>query len=230
MKCLMLPISLNIGVNAMHIYEIFIKRFLDVFLSALAIIVLSPLILMVAALVKIKLGSPVIFSQKRPGKDEKLFRLYKFRSMTDKRDEHGNLLPDEDRITKFGRLLRKTSLDELPELINIFIGDMSIVGPRPLLVRYLPYYKPEERMRHSVRPGLTGLAQINGRNNLSWNERLGLDIKYVKEISFYKDLVIILKTIGKVLKRSDIASGEELIMDDLDKERAWMKKGGRVDD
>ena len=214
----------------MHIYEIFIKRFLDIFLSALAIIVLSPLMLIVAALVKIKLGSPVIFSQKRPGKDEKLFRLYKFRSMTDKRDEYGNLLPDEDRITNFGRLLRKTSLDELPELINIFIGDMSIVGPRPLLVRYLPYYKPEERMRHSVRPGLTGLAQISGRNNLSWNERLSLDIKYVKEITLYKDLVIIFKTIGKVLKRSDIASGGELIMDDLDKERAWMKQGGRVDD
>lgn len=214
----------------MHIYKTFIKRFLDVFLSAFALIVLSPLMLIVAVIVKIKLGSPVIFSQKRPGKDEKLFCLYKFRSMTDKRDEHGNVLPDEERITNFGRLLRKTSLDELPELINIFIGDMSIVGPRPLLVKYLPYYKAEERIRHSVRPGLTGLAQISGRNNLSWDERLSLDIKYVKEMTFHKDLIIVLKTIGKVLKRSDVASGEELIMEDLDKERAWMKQGDCVND
>lgn len=207
----------------MHIYEIFIKRFLDVFLSALAIIALSPLMLIVAALVKIKLGSPIIFSQKRPGKDEKLFHLYKFRSMTDKRDEHGNLLPDEERLTNFGRLLRSTSLDELPELINIFVGDMSIVGPRPLLVRYLPYFKPEEQIRHSVRPGLTGLAQISGRNNLGWDERLALDSKYVKNITFCNDLYILIKTIGKVIKRSDIASGEQLLLKDLDIERAYMK-------
>lgn len=214
----------------MHIYERVIKRFLDVFLSALAIVVLSPLMLIVAVLVRIKLGSPVIFSQKRPGKDEKLFCLYKFRSMTEKRDGRGNLLSDEERLTNFGKILRKTSLDELPELINIFIGDMSIVGPRPLLVRYLPFFRPEERVRHSVRPGLTGLAQVNGRNNLSWNERLTLDIGYVEEITFRKDLVIFFKTIGKVLKKSDIASGKELIMDDLDKERAWMQQRGNVND
>lgn len=211
----------------MHIYEIFIKRFLDVLLSALAIIVLSPLLLIVAALVKIKLGSPVIFSQKRPGKDEKLFRLYKFRSMTDKRDEHGNLLPDEERLTQFGRTLRTTSLDELPELVNIFKGDMSIVGPRPLLVRYLPFYKDNERVRHSVRPGLTGLAQINGRNNVDWDERLSYDVAYVKHITFGGDVRIILQTISKVLKRSDIASGEQLVMQDLDKERSWILTGER---
>lgn len=204
----------------MHIYELFIKRFLDVVLSALAIIVLSPLMLIVAVLVKIKLGSPVIFSQKRPGKDEKLFHLYKFRSMTDKRDEHGNLLPDEERLTQFGRTLRTTSLDELPELVNIFKGDMSIVGPRPLLVRYLPFYKDNERVRHSVRPGLTGLAQINGRNNVDWDERLSYDVAYVKHITFGGDVKIILQTISKVLKRSDIASGEQLVMQDLDKERS----------
>lgn len=227
MKCLMMLISLNIGVNAMHIYEIFIKRFLDVLLSALAIIVLSPLLLIVAALVKIKLGSPVIFSQKRPGKGEKLFRLYKFRSMTDKRDEHGNLLPDEERLTQFGRTLRTTSLDELPELVNIFKGDMSIVGPRPLLVRYLPFYKDYERVRHSVRPGLTGLAQINGRNKVDWDERLSYDVAYVKHITFGGDVRIILQTISKVLKRSDVASGEQLVMQDIDKERSWILTGER---
>ena len=219
MKCLMMRISRNIGVSAMHIYEIFIKRFLDVLLSAFAIIVLSPLMLIIAVLVKVKLGSPVIFSQERPGKNEKIFSLYKFRSMTDKRDAHGNLLPDEDRITNFGRFLRSTSLDELPELINIFVGDMSIVGPRPLLVRYLPYYRQEERIRHTVRPGLTGLAQVNGRNNLGWDERLGLDVKYVKQISLLNDIKIIIATFVKVLKRSDIVSGDQLLMQDLDQER-----------
>ncbi len=209
----------------MSLYEKGIKRFLDIVFASLAIVCLSPLILIVAILVRVKLGSPVIFSQERPGKNEELFRLYKFRSMTNERDERGELLPDENRITRFGRLLRSTSLDELPELINILIGDMSIVGPRPLLVRYLPFFKPKERIRHSVRPGLTGLAQVSGRNNLGWDERLALDSKYVKNITFCNDFVIILKTISKVLKRSDIASGEELIMDDLDKERAWMKKG-----
>ena len=145
--------------------------------------------------------------------------------MTDERDEKGELLPDEVRLTRFGRALRATSLDELPELLNIFMGDMSIVGPRPLLVRYLPFYKDEERLRHSVRPGLTGLAQVNGRNNLGWDERLEFDVEYVKHITFAGDMKIILKTVGKVFKRSDIASGEQLIMQDLDKERAWMKEG-----
>lgn len=203
-------------------YERFFKRVFDCLLSGIALIVLSPVIFITAILVRIKLGSPVIFKQERPGKDEKLFKLFKFRSMTDEKDEKGNLLPDEKRLPRFGRILRTTSLDELPELVNIFKGDMAIVGPRPLLVRYLPFYKPEERVRHSVRPGLTGLAQINGRNNLDWDERIGLDVQYVKKITFLGDLKIIFQTVGKVLRRSDIASGEQLIMQDLDKERAWM--------
>lgn len=203
-------------------YERFFKRVFDCLLSGIALIVLSPVIFITAILVRIKLGSPVFFKQERPGKDEKLFKLFKFRSMTDERDEKGNLLPDEKRLPRFGRILRTTSLDELPELVNIFKGDMAIVGPRPLLVRYLPFYKPEERVRHSVRPGLTGLAQINGRNNLDWDERIGLDIQYVKKITFLGDLKILFQTVGKVLRRSDIASGEQLIMQDLDKERAWM--------
>ncbi len=203
-------------------YERFFKRVFDCLLAGIALIVLSPVILITAILVRIKLGSPVIFKQERPGKDEKLFKLFKFRSMTDERDEKGNLLPDEKRLPRFGRILRTTSLDELPELVNIFKGDMAIVGPRPLLVRYLPFYKPEERVRHSVRPGLTGLAQINGRNNLDWDERIGLDVQYVEKITFLGDLKIIFHTVGKVLRRSDIASGEQLIMQDLDKERAWM--------
>lgn len=203
-------------------YQKCIKRVLDIVLSGLALILLSPIILITAFLVKVKLGSPVIFKQERPGKDEKLFKLLKFRTMTDKKDKNGNLLSDEERLTKFGRKLRTTSLDELPELVNIFKGDMSIVGPRPLLKRYLPFYKEEERIRHSVRPGLTGLAQINGRNNVDWDERLSYDVKYVKHITFGEDVRIIFRTIGKVLKRSDIASGEQLIMQDLDKERASM--------
>ena len=215
----MISISPNIGASVMHIYEIFIKRFLDVLLSALAIIVLSPLMLIVAVLVKIKLGSPVIFSQKRPRKNEKIFNLYKFRSMTNERDEQGELLPDESRLTSFGKFLRSTSLDELPELVNIFKGDMSIVGPRPLLARYLPYYRKEERIRHTVRPGLTGLAQVNGRNHLGWDERLRLDTEYVKQISLLNDIKIIIATFVKVLKRSDIVSGNQLVMQDLDQER-----------
>ena len=205
-------------------YKNLFKRVLDCFLSGVALFILSPVIVVTAILVRIKLGSPVIFKQDRPGKDEKLFKLYKFRTMIDARDEQGNLLPDEQRLPKFGRVLRTTSLDELPELVNIFKGDMAIVGPRPLLVRYLPFYKSEERIRHSVRPGLTGLAQVNGRNYLNWDARLGLDAKYVKNITFIGDLKIILQTVGKVLKRSDIASGEQLIMQDLDRERAWMIK------
>lgn len=200
-------------------YRKFIKRLLDIVLSGIALIILSPIMLFVAIFVRIKLGSPVLFIQERPGKDEKLFRLYKFRSMTDKRKEYGNLLPDEVRLTSFGRFLRSTSLDELPELINIFKGDMSIVGPRPLLARYIPYYRQEERIRHEVRPGLTGLAQVNGRNNLGWDERLRLDIEYVKKISLLNDIKIIIATFVKVLKRSDIASGDQLVMQDLDQER-----------
>ena len=205
-------------------YRNFFKRIFDFFLSGLALIVLSPIMLLTAVLVRVRLGSPVFFCQDRPGRDEKLFRLLKFRTMTDQRDKQGNLLPDEVRLTGFGRMLRSTSLDELPELINILKGDMAVVGPRPLLVRYLPFYKPEERVRHSVRPGLTGLAQISGRNNLGWDERLGLDAEYAKNITILGDVKIILRTVGKVFRRSDIASGEQLLMQDLDRERAWMKK------
>ena len=200
-------------------YRKCIKRLLDIVLSGMALIILSPIILFIAILVKIKLGSPVLFIQERPGKGERLFKLYKFRSMTDMRNEAGNLLSDEERLLKFGRILRATSLDELPELINIFKGDMSIVGPRPLLARYLPYYREEERIRHTVRPGLTGLAQVNGRNNLDWDERLRLDTEYVKQISLSNDIRIIITTFVKVLKRSDIASGDQLVIQDLDQER-----------
>lgn len=208
-------------------YQKCIKRIFDVVLSGLALIILSPVMIVTAILVKVKLGTPVIFKQERPGKDEKLFKLLKFRTMTDGRDKNGNLLPDEERLTKFSRTLRTTSLDELPELVNIFKGDMSIVGPRPLLVRYLPFYKDEERVRHSVRPGLTGLAQINGRNNVSWDERLSYDIEYVNHISFIRDVSIVLLTIGKVWRRSDVASGKQLIMQDLDKERSLVLNGER---
>ena len=190
-------------------YAKYIKRTLDLILSLMALIVLMPLMIIIGILVRINLGSPIIFKQKRPGKNEKIFTLYKFRTMTDKRDIDGNLLPDEYRLTKFGKFLRSTSLDELPELINIIKGDMAIVGPRPLLVEYLPYYTEEEKHRHDVRPGLTGLAQVNGRNAISWEEKLKYDTEYIKEISFYSDLKIIFKTIKKTIKREDILMGNE---------------------
>jgi Sugar transferases involved in lipopolysaccharide synthesis len=199
-----------------------IKRILDIVLSGLALIFLSPIMLITAILVKIKLGKPIIFMQERPGKGEKSFKLIKFRTMNVEKNKDGNLLTDEERLTGFGRFLRATSLDELPEFVNILKGDMSIVGPRPLLMKYLPFYKDEERVRHSVRPGLTGLAQINGRNNVDWDERLKYDIKYVENITFIRDVKIIIRTIGKVLGRRDIASGKQLIIQDLDKEREWM--------
>lgn len=185
-------------------YEKYIKRLLDIVLSGCALIVLSPLLLVTAILVRVKLGSPVIFCQERPGRDEKIFKLHKFRSMSDARDENGNLLPDEIRLGKFGRNLRATSLDELPELWDIFRGKMSIVGPRPLLVEYLPYYTENERHRHDVRPGLTGLAQINGRNTLTWEQKFAYDLEYVQHISFITDLRILLGTVGKVLNRSGV--------------------------
>lgn len=185
-------------------YAKFFKRFFDFILSLVALVVLSPVLLIVAVLVRTKLGSPVIFCQERPGKNEKIFKLYKFRSMTDERDENGELLPDEVRLTKFGKILRSTSLDELPELWNICKGDMSIVGPRPLLTRYLPYYTDEERHRHDVRPGLTGLAQVNGRNFITWEEIFDYDLHYVRHITFFGDIAIILQTIRKVFARADI--------------------------
>lgn len=188
------------------IYKRFIKRPMDFILSLIAIIVLSPVFLIVALLVKIKLGSPVIFKQQRPGLNEKIFTMYKFRTMTDERDENGELLPDSVRLTKFGRFLRSTSLDELPELFNILKGDMSIVGPRPLLVQYLPLYNDHQKRRHEVRPGLTGLAQVNGRNAISWEEKFDLDVRYVDHVSFIEDWEIIFLTIKKVFIREGINS------------------------
>ena len=185
-------------------YEKYIKRLLDIVLSGCALIILLPLLLVTAILVRVKLGSPVIFCQERPGKDEKIFKLHKFRSMTDARDENGDLLPDEARLTSFGRKLRALSIDELPELCDIFRGKMSIVGPRPLLVEYLPYYTAEERHRHDVRPGLTGLAQINGRNNLTWEQKFEFDLEYVQHISLGTDASILLGTVGKVLDRTGV--------------------------
>lgn len=196
-------------------YRKFFKRFLDILLSACALIVLSLVMLIVAVLVRTKLGSPVIFCQERPGKDEKIFKMYKFRSMTDERDAEGNLLSDEVRLTKLGRILRSTSLDELPELWNIFKGDMSIVGPRPLLVKYLPLYNAEQRHRHDVRPGLTGLAQVNGRNAITWEEKFAYDVRYVQSVSFLQDVGILALTVKKVMQREGISSGSSATMEEF---------------
>mgnify|MGYP000846019686 FL=1 len=185
-------------------YRRFVKRPMDIVLSLCALIVLSPVLLIVALLVRTKLGSPVIFKQKRPGLHEKIFTLYKFRTMTDKRDENGALLPDEVRLTRFGKLLRSTSLDELPELYNILKGDMSIVGPRPLLIQYLPLYNEHQKCRHNVRPGLTGLAQVNGRNAIRWEEKFDLDVRYVDNVKLINDWKIIFLTIKKVFVREGI--------------------------
>ena len=205
-------------------YERFIKRFLGAFLSTGALIVLSPILLVIAILVRVKLGSPVLFTQDRPGKDEKIFKLYKFRSMTNQRDENGKLLPDDVRLTKFGRILRSTSLDELPELLNIIKGDMAVIGPRPLLVEYLPYYSEEEHHRHDVRPGLTGWAQVNGRNAIhSWEERFQYDLEYVNHVTFALDLKVLFTTVGKVIKRSDIQVGSEIKVGRLDVARSENK-------
>ena len=197
------------------IYERFIKRALDMILSGVAIIVLSPILLIVAILVKTKLGSPVIFKQERPGLNEKIFKMYKFRSMTDAKDENGELLPDEERLTSFGKKLRSTSLDELPELFNIFKGDMSIVGPRPLLVQYLNRYNQEQRKRHLTRPGITGLAQVEGRNSLSWQDKFQFDISYVNDITFLLDVKIVLKTIKVVFKKEGINSQNAATMEEF---------------
>ena len=182
-----------------RLYRNYIKRFLDIVLSAGAIVVLSPVMAVTAILVWIKLGSPVIFKQKRPGKDEKIFEMYKFRSMTDARDKNGELLPDEVRLTSFGKKLRASSLDELPELFNILKGDMSVVGPRPQLVRDMVFMTAEQRKRHSVRPGLTGLAQVNGRNAIDWEKKLAYDLEYIKRITFSGDMKIIWQTARKAL-------------------------------
>lgn len=196
-------------------YKNYLKRVMDFVLSLLAIIVLSPVLLVVAVLVRTKLGSPVLFTQERPGKDEKIFKLYKFRTMTDEKDENGNLLSDEVRLTKFGKMLRSTSLDELPELFNILKGDMSIIGPRPLLVRYLPRYNAEQRRRHEVRPGLSGLAQVNGRNAISWEDKFEYDVEYVDNVTFLGDWKIIFQTVWKVFKRDGISSETNATMEDF---------------
>lgn len=190
-------------------YRKYFKRPIDIFCALAAIIVFSWLYILVAILVRIKLGSPILFKQARPGKDEKIFHLYKFRTMTDERDENGELLPDDVRLTKFGKFLRSTSLDELPEAFNILKGDMSVIGPRPLLVEYLPHYTEEERRRHDVRPGLSGLAQISGRNAITWEEKFAYDVEYVKNITFWGDVKIVFRTVLKAAKGSDITVGQE---------------------
>lgn len=206
-------------------YEKYIKRPLDCVLATGALVVFSPVMGVTALVVRKKLGSPVLFTQERPGRidprtgKEKIFKLYKFRTMTDATDEEGNLLSDEDRLTKFGRFLRSTSLDELPELINIIKGDMAIIGPRPLLVQYLPYYTETERQRHYARPGLSGLAQVNGRNYVKWDDRLAYDVDYVNRITFARDVAIIMKTILKVIGRKDVAANTDAVETYLDKER-----------
>lgn len=195
------------------IYRRFLKRFFDFMLSLCAILVLSPVLLVTAVLVRCKLGKPVLFRQKRPGKDGVIFGMYKFRSMTEERDENGELLPDEVRLTSFGKKLRSTSLDELPELFNILRGDMAIVGPRPLLVQYLPLYNEEQKHRHDVKPGLTGLAQVNGRNAISWEEKFRYDVEYARNITFLGDVKIIWKTAMSVLKHEGISSETHATME-----------------
>lgn len=207
-------------------YRKYFKRVMDFVLSLMAIVALSPVLLVVAVLVRTKLGSPVLFKQERPGKDEKIFKLYKFRTMTDEKDENGILLPDEVRLTKFGKMLRSTSLDELPELFNILKGDMSIIGPRPLLVEYLPYYTERESLRHTVRPGLSGLAQVSGRNYLEWDKRLAKDVEYVENMSFGFDVKIIFTTVLQVIKRSDVVVDTGQIETNLAEERAKIKSFG----
>lgn len=194
-------------------YERWVKRPLDAALASAALVALSPVMAAIAAAVRIKLGSPVIFSQERPGRDGRVFKLFKFRTMTDERDEDGELLPDEERLTPFGKTLRSTSLDELPELVNIVRGDMAVVGPRPLLVRYLPWYTDEQRKRHDVRPGLTGLAQVRGRNAVDWDERLAMDVDYAEGVTFLGDLGIVVDTVRVVLRREGISSETSATME-----------------
>ncbi|WXR63091.1 sugar transferase [Peptostreptococcaceae bacterium AGR-M142] len=195
------------------IYRRFLKRLMDFILSLMAIIVLSPVLIIVGVLVRFKLGSPVLFKQERPGLNEKIFTMYKFRTMTDEKDEKGKLLPDSVRLTKFGRMLRSTSLDELPELFNIIKGDMSIVGPRPLLIQYLGLYNEHQKRRHDVRPGLSGYAQVNGRNAISWEDKFNLDVEYVDNVSFIGDWKIIFLTIKKVFVKEGINSETSVTME-----------------
>lgn len=201
------------------VYKKYLKRALDLMITLIGIICLSPIFLILGLLVRFNIGKPVLFKQDRPGRDEKIFTLYKFRTMSNEKDQNGHLLPDSKRLSRFGKMLRRSSLDELPELFNIIKGEMSIIGPRPLLIRYLPYYTEEEKIRHSVRPGLTGLAQVNGRNLLKWDSRLAQDVEYVKNISFRLDLKIFLITILKVVKKEDIIVIDQSSQWDLDVER-----------
>ena len=206
-------------------YRKFLKRFLDIIISLIFILCFWWLYIVIAILVRIKLGSPVLFKQDRPGLNEKIFKMYKFRTMTDEKDKDGNLLPDAERLTKFGKFLRSTSLDEIPEFFNILRGDMSLIGPRPLLVEYLNYYTNDEKKRHNVRPGISGWAQVNGRNSLSWEEKFKYDIEYVEKLSFLFDFKIVLLTIKKVLKREDISDFKEENKEiDFDKYREMEKK------
>jgi lipopolysaccharide/colanic/teichoic acid biosynthesis glycosyltransferase len=200
-------------------YRFLIKRLLDFVFSLLALLILFPVLVMLGFLVRIFLGTPILFIQQRPGKNGKIFKLYKFRSMTDRKDREGKLLPDEERLTRFGRFLRASSLDELPELVNILKGDMSIVGPRPLLVQYLDRYNNFQKRRHEVRPGITGLAQVNGRNALSWKKKFQYDVWYVDHVSFLLDVKIILQTIKVVLSHSDISSGTSATMEEFGRMR-----------
>lgn len=215
----LVAVILELGKKSKHKpygpYERFVKRGLDAFLATGALIVLSPVLIITAILVRIKLGSPILFTQERPGRDGKIFKLYKYRSMTDDRDENGELLPDEQRLPAFGRKLRGTSLDELPELINMIKGDMAVVGPRPLLVRYLPRYSKHQARRHEVRPGFTGLAQVHGRNAISWEEKFDWDVKYVDNITFRGDCKIILETVRTVLKHEGISSDTSATMEEF---------------
>lgn len=206
-------------------YQKYLKRVFDIISSGFALVILAPVLFYIAYLVKIKLGSPVLFTQTRPGKDCKLFKMYKFRTMTDERDASGNLLPDDIRLTDFGKKLRATSLDELPELINIFKGEMSVVGPRPQLVRDMVFFTEEEMKRQAIRPGLTGLAQICGRNNITWKEKFAYDLAYIKNISFIEDMRIIYRTIFKVSTQADIATdGMETAEDYGD----WLLRVGKI--
>lgn len=208
-------------------YEIYLKRFFDIIISSLGLIIFLPVMVIVSILIKIDLGGAIIFRQKRPGKNEKIFEIYKFRTMNDEVGDDGNLLPDNKRITKLGSVLRRTSLDELPQLLNIIKGDMSLIGPRPLTIKYLDYYTDAEKKRHSVRPGLSGLAQVNGRNNLDWDSRLQLDVKYVENITFIGDVKLIFKTIKKVLKREDVIVYGTTELKALNIEREYIKRVGK---
>jgi undecaprenyl phosphate N,N'-diacetylbacillosamine 1-phosphate transferase len=195
------------------LYRKYFKRPMDFILSLMAIVVLSPVLIIVGILVRVKLGSPVLFKQKRPGLNEKIFTMYKFRTMTDEKDENGELLPNNIRLTKLGKILRATSLDELPELFNILKGDMSIIGPRPLLIEYLPLYNDKQKQRHDVRPGLSGLAQVNGRNAISWEDKFDYDVEYVENISFLLDVKLIVQTFLKVFKREGVNKSENVTME-----------------